>query len=51
VVAAGLAFEMVLIVGQVVVRGRQLHFNMSTPMDERIHHLMATMTRCLPTPG
>jgi hypothetical protein len=42
VVAAGLAFEMVLIVGQVVVRGRQLHFNMSTPMDERIHNLMAT---------
>jgi hypothetical protein len=38
VVAAGLALELVLIVGQVVVRGRQLHFNMSTPMDERIHN-------------
>ncbi|HET6291742.1 MAG TPA: hypothetical protein VFG33_00155 [Kribbella sp.] len=41
VVAAGVAAEMVLIVGQVVVRGRQLHFNMSTPTDTRFHDLMA----------
>ena len=42
VVAAGVAAEMVLIAGQVVVRGRQLHFNMSTPADELIHNIMAT---------
>jgi hypothetical protein len=41
VVALGVAAEMVLIVGQVVVRGRQLHFNQSTPADEWIHNLMA----------
>jgi hypothetical protein len=41
VVAAGVAAEMVLIVGQVVVRGRQLHFNMSTPTDTMIHNIMA----------
>ncbi|GAA1541889.1 hypothetical protein [Kribbella lupini] len=41
VVAAGVAAEMVLIVGQVVVRGRQLHFNMSTPADKLIHDIMA----------
>lgn len=41
VVAAGLAAEMVLIVGQVVVRGRQLHFNQSTPADAMIHNIMA----------
>ncbi|WP_020389091.1 hypothetical protein [Kribbella catacumbae] len=41
VVAAGIAAEMVLIVGQVVVRGRQLHFNQSTPADEMIHNIMA----------
>jgi hypothetical protein len=42
VVAVGVAAEMVLIVGQVVVRGRQLHFNMSTPADQLIHNIMAT---------
>jgi hypothetical protein len=42
VVAVGVAAELVLIVGQVVVRGRQLHFNMSTPADQLIHSLMAT---------
>jgi uncharacterized membrane protein YhaH (DUF805 family) len=42
IVAVGVAAEMVLIVGQVVVRGRQLHFNMSTPTDQMIHNLMAT---------
>jgi hypothetical protein len=42
VVAVGVAAEMVLIVGQVVVRGRQLHFNLSTPADQLIHNLMAT---------
>jgi hypothetical protein len=42
VVAVGMAAELVLIVGQVVVRGRQLHFNMSTPADQLIHSLMAT---------
>ncbi|GAB2557683.1 hypothetical protein GCM10027269_09130 [Kribbella endophytica] len=41
VVAVGVAAEMVLIVGQVVVRGRQLHFNMSTPADKLIHDIMA----------
>ncbi|MEV6284263.1 hypothetical protein [Kribbella sp. NPDC051770] len=41
IVAAGVAAEMVLIVGQVVVRGRQLHFNMSTPRDTLIHDIMA----------
>jgi hypothetical protein len=41
VVAAGIAAEMVLIVGQVVVRGRQLHFNMSTPRDKLLHDIMA----------
>ncbi|TWD80294.1 hypothetical protein FB561_1367 [Kribbella amoyensis] len=41
VVAVGVAAEMVLIVGQVVVRGRQLHFNMSTPTDQLIHDIMA----------
>lgn len=40
-VAAGVAVEMVLIVGQVVVRGRQLHFNMSTPTDKLFHDIMA----------
>jgi len=42
VVAFGVAAEMVLIIGQVVVRGRQLHFNMSTPADQLIHNIMAT---------
>ncbi|MFI7059595.1 hypothetical protein ACIBL3_01315 [Kribbella sp. NPDC050124] len=42
VVAVGVAAEMVLIAGQVVVRGRQLHFNMSTPTDQLIHNIMAT---------
>ena len=42
VVAIGVAAEMVLIAGQVVVRGRQLHFNMSTPTDQLIHNIMAT---------
>jgi len=41
VVAVGIAAEMVLIVGQVVVRGRQLHFNQSTPADQLVHNLMA----------
>lgn len=41
VVAVGIAAEMVLIVGQVVVRGRQLHFNQSTPADEMVHSIMA----------
>ncbi len=41
VVAIGVAVEMVLIVGQVVVRGRQLHFNMSTPTDTMFHNIMA----------
>lgn len=41
VVALGVAVEMVLIVGQVVVRGRQLHFNMSTPADKLFHDIMA----------
>ena len=41
VVAVGVAAETVLIVGQVVVRGRQLHFNMSTPADKLIHDIMA----------
>lgn len=41
-VAVGVAAEMVLIVGQVVVRGRQLHFNMSTSTDQLIHNIMAT---------
>jgi hypothetical protein len=40
-VAAGVAAEMVIIVGQVVVRGRQLHFNQSTPTDTLFHDLMA----------
>jgi hypothetical protein len=40
-VAVGIAAEMVLIIGQVVVRGRQLHFNQSTPADELVHNLMA----------
>ncbi|MFG1816392.1 hypothetical protein ACGFIF_21730 [Kribbella sp. NPDC049174] len=42
VVAVGVAAEMVLIAGQVVVRGRQLHFNVSTPTDQLIHNIMAT---------
>jgi len=42
VVATGIAVEMALIIGQVVVRGRQLHFNMSTPADEQLHNTMAT---------
>jgi hypothetical protein len=41
VVGVGVATEMVLIVGQVVGRGRQLHFNMSTPADKLIHDIMA----------
>jgi hypothetical protein len=41
VVATGIAVEMILIVGQVVVRGRQLHFNLSTPADKLIHDIMA----------
>lgn len=41
VVAVGVAVEMVLIVGQVVVRGRQLHFNTSTPTDTLFHDIMA----------
>ncbi|NEA36074.1 hypothetical protein [Streptomyces sp. SID13031] len=39
--AAGMAAEMVIITGQVVVRGRQLHFNQSTPTDTLMHDLMA----------
>ncbi|MGW6280995.1 hypothetical protein [Kribbella sp. NPDC055071] len=42
IVAAGIATEMVLIMLQVVFRGRQLHFNMSTPSDAMIHNIMAT---------
>jgi hypothetical protein len=42
VVAAGIAAEMALILFQVVGRGRQLHFNMSTPSDALIHNIMAT---------
>jgi hypothetical protein len=42
VVAVGVGAEIVLIIGQVVVRGRQLHFNMSTPADRLIHNIMAT---------
>jgi hypothetical protein len=41
-VAVGVGAEIVLIIGQVAVRGRQLHFNMSTPSDQLIHNLMAT---------
>ncbi|WBQ05783.1 hypothetical protein [Kribbella sp. CA-293567] len=41
VLAAGVAAEMVIITGQVVVRGRQLHFNQSTPTDTLMHNLMA----------
>jgi hypothetical protein len=40
-VAVGIAAEMVIIVGQVVVRGRQLHFNQSTPTDTLFHNMMA----------
>jgi hypothetical protein len=40
-VALGIAAEMTLIVGQVVVRGRQLHFNQSTPTDSLFHSMMA----------
>ncbi|MEV8377842.1 hypothetical protein AB0P21_34205 [Kribbella sp. NPDC056861] len=40
-VAFGVAAEMVIITGQVVVRGRQLHFNQSTPTDTLMHELMA----------
>jgi hypothetical protein len=42
VIAAGIAVEMVLVMIQVVFRGRQLHFNMSTPTDALIHNLMPT---------
>jgi hypothetical protein len=42
IVAIGVAAEMVLIIGQVVVRGRQLHFNVSTPADQLIHNIMAS---------
>ena len=41
VLAVAVAAEMVIIAGQVVVRGRQLHFNMSTPTDKLFHDLMA----------
>jgi hypothetical protein len=40
-VAAGVAGEMAIITGQVIVRGRQLHFNQSTPTDTLMHELMA----------
>jgi hypothetical protein len=42
VVAVGVGAEIVLIIGQVAVRGRQLHFNMSTPADQLIHNIMAS---------
>ncbi|WP_344843948.1 hypothetical protein [Kribbella ginsengisoli] len=41
-VALGIAAELAIIVGQVAVRGRQLHFNQSTPTDTLFHDLMAT---------
>jgi hypothetical protein len=42
IIAAGIAVEMVLVMIQVVFRGRQLHFNMSTPADALIHNIMPT---------
>ena len=39
-IAVGIAVEMVLVMLQVVFRGRQLHFNMSTPSDALIHNIM-----------
>ncbi|MFC0624723.1 hypothetical protein [Kribbella deserti] len=42
IVAVGLAVEIAIIIGQVVVRGRLLHFNMSTPTDQLMHNLLAT---------
>jgi len=42
IIAAGIAVEMVLVMIQVVFRGRQLHFNMSTPTDALIHNIMPT---------
>ncbi len=41
-VAAGLTVEMVLIIGQTIVRGRRLHFNFATEADRFIHNQMAT---------
>lgn len=42
IVAVAMAVEIAIIIGQVVVRGRLLHFNMSTPTDQLMHNLLAT---------
>ncbi|OZM71695.1 hypothetical protein CFN78_19505 [Amycolatopsis antarctica] len=44
VVAAGLACDIVLMVVQMIIRGRRLHFNHADETDRMIHNLLATGT-------
>lgn len=39
--AAGIGLDFVLLVWQIIVRGRTLHFNQSTPMDAAINNVVA----------
>ncbi|WP_158888369.1 hypothetical protein [Amycolatopsis anabasis] len=42
VVAAGMGLDMVLMVVQMIGRGRRLHFNLADESDRMIHNLLAT---------
>ena len=39
--AAGIGLDFVLLVWQIIVRGRTLHFNQSTPVDKMINNVVA----------